>query len=824
MTLKVRVLLWLLPALLVLAVGQFVLVSFFSFQTTEDSQTSLASTTVAQNSDNSASQLGTVISSKAPTETVSPSEPNTSSPPPAKPVPLVRAAPTNAPVVSSSAAKASVPSTSKSAVPIRSNVPKKPKLNTPSLSQKPAVVAPKATVKPVPSAPTQPAPLSSSKPAQAAPASPSGAAKPEVVTPSTPESVAPTASTAPVKAVPPAPSVDLKPVAPVVAPQPEASAPTQSDDNQNDSSGNATQAARDPTASATDTATASGTSNVLAEQAPQVNPVPEAPATQEPENQVLPPDSSSAELASPAPVSPSPSSEPVPVTSDTSENIVPAASPPVTAESITPATPTPAQSPAPVAPSAPENIAPVASSSPPTAAPVTPSQPLEQPPASSSPPATTAAVPPSTPVKPAIVAPNDLDKPVTSAPVKSNPSSATPSTATPSTATSSSGDSNRPELDQVKQNADGFQDSAPRASTPSAPESSPQSNKTSTSSSSTAVASPSVPALKPVAPASTASEQDSAVQSDQLSKLGRLAANGPVLVRQQNGTLEFQTLNNPSGWLLLFSVALLALTLLLGVFGVRRSLAPLYALAREIEHRNASSLDLIATPPMPELRPAVNALNRLLSELGETLERLKTQEQTAKRFAYNASHELRNPLTAARNYLEVLERHPTQIEATQGALGALDRTERILSSLLQLARLEGQGIPKRERIDLSSFLPAHFDVPVQGTGEVWAERDLLELSLDNLVNNATHHAGGARAIRVESRSDATWLWVEDEGPGFNAELLPRAFEPFAKYGAGTGLGLAIVEAVARVHGGTVRAENRIEGGARVGLSLPAYSV
>jgi signal transduction histidine kinase len=336
------------------------------------------------------------------------------------------------------------------------------------------------------------------------------------------------------------------------------------------------------------------------------------------------------------------------------------------------------------------------------------------------------------------------------------------------------------------------------------------------------------PIVQPEVPANTDLAQaeptvtDSA--SNQISELEQLAKDGSVLVRQRNGNLEFEAVSNPSNWILLASIGVLVLSLLLGAFGVRRSLMPLYTLAAEIERRNASSLELIATPPLPELRPAVNALNRLLADMGETLERLKTQEASARRFAYNASHELRNPLTAARNYLEVLERHPTRTEATQGALGALDRTERILSSLLQLARLEGQGTPKRERIDLSSFLEAHFDVPVQGSGEVWAERDLLELSLENLVNNASNHAGGAKNIRVEARVDGTWLWVEDTGPGFNAELLPKAFEPFAKHGAGTGLGLAIVEAVARVHGGTVRAENRIEGGARVGLSIPAYFV
>ncbi len=331
-------------------------------------------------------------------------------------------------------------------------------------------------------------------------------------------------------------------------------------------------------------------------------------------------------------------------------------------------------------------------------------------------------------------------------------------------------------------------------------------------------------ALEPETSGNQTSAQPVDDKADQFAELKQLSKNATVLVRQRNGNLEFETFGNPNNWILLASVGLLILALLLGAFGVRRSLSPLYSLASEIERRNASSLEMIAVPPLPELRPAVNALNRLLADMNDTLERLKTQESSARRFAYNASHELRNPLTAARNYLEVLTRHPTRTEATQGALGALDRTERILSSLLQLARLEGQGIPKRERIDLSSFLEAHFDVPVQGTGEVWAERDLLELSLENLVNNASNHAGGAKNIRVEARVDGTWLWVEDTGPGFNAELLPKAFEPFTKHGTGTGLGLAIVEAVARVHGGTVRAENRTEGGARVGLSIPTYFV
>lgn len=268
---------------------------------------------------------------------------------------------------------------------------------------------------------------------------------------------------------------------------------------------------------------------------------------------------------------------------------------------------------------------------------------------------------------------------------------------------------------------------------------------------------------------------------------------------------------------------LLAGAWLTGAWGIRRSLAPLYALADQIARRNPKQLDALEAPPLPELRPAVTALNTLLAGLRENLTRLEWQEQAAKRFAYNASHELRNPLTAARNYLEVLERHPHEPEAGAKALEAVRRTERVLSSLLTLARLEGRGRVRGERVDLRSFLEANFELPVEGDATTWAERDLLELAVDNLVKNADDHAGGAARARLEATPAGVWVWLEDDGPGFPPDIRERAFEAFVKGGSGTGLGLAIVEAVARAHGGEARLENCTAGGARVGLRLPSGS-
>ena len=68
--------------------------------------------------------------------------------------------------------------------------------------------------------------------------------------------------------------------------------------------------------------------------------------------------------------------------------------------------------------------------------------------------------------------------------------------------------------------------------------------------------------------------------------------------------------------------------------------------------------------------------------------------------------------------------------------------------------------------------------------------------------------------------------VEDTGDGLEPEALGRMFERFwradrARSAAGMGLGLAIARGLVEAHGGTIWAENRAQGGARVSFTLPA---
>jgi len=98
----------------------------------------------------------------------------------------------------------------------------------------------------------------------------------------------------------------------------------------------------------------------------------------------------------------------------------------------------------------------------------------------------------------------------------------------------------------------------------------------------------------------------------------------------------------------------------------------------------------------------------------------------------------------------------------------------------------------------------------------------------NLLENALHHSPDQGTVSVRGRhlrdqGHDWWVFsVEDEGAGFEAESLARAFEPFfTRRKGGTGLGLSIVKRVVEEHGGTVSVENGPAGGARVTLQLPA---
>ncbi len=277
--------------------------------------------------------------------------------------------------------------------------------------------------------------------------------------------------------------------------------------------------------------------------------------------------------------------------------------------------------------------------------------------------------------------------------------------------------------------------------------------------------------------------------------------------------------------------ALLLLALLLAglALAIHRSLAPLRAIDAQIERRAPDNLDPIELPAPREIAPLVQRLNALFGELRATFER-------ERRFTADAAHELRTPLAALRVQLEIAHASPrpaARARALTQALLGVDRVTRLLTQLLDLARLDYARLPIDGALDLPALArQALLDAGLPCTDETLrclnaqpchGHAELIGLLLRNLLDNARRYAGETAtvSIEVEGRS----LRVCDDGPGVAPDVLERLgerfFRPPGQTQSGAGLGVSIVRRIAALHSGRLTFENRQGGGLCVTLTLPA---
>src|SRR5690348_15148359 len=190
------------------------------------------------------------------------------------------------------------------------------------------------------------------------------------------------------------------------------------------------------------------------------------------------------------------------------------------------------------------------------------------------------------------------------------------------------------------------------------------------------------------------------------------------------------------------------------------------------------------------------------------------------RFAHDASHELRTPITIARGHLELLDGAANAPEVGV-ALDELGRMEGIVERLLLLAKAGQPGFVVRREVDVELFLedvfmrwagvaPRAWRLGPLVAGRAHVDAEAVRTMLDALLENAVRYT--EPSDRVERRAHAAngdaVIEVVDEGCGIDADAFERIFERFGRTDAararekgGVGLGLAIVEAIARAHGG-----------------------
>lgn len=208
------------------------------------------------------------------------------------------------------------------------------------------------------------------------------------------------------------------------------------------------------------------------------------------------------------------------------------------------------------------------------------------------------------------------------------------------------------------------------------------------------------------------------------------------------------------------------------------------------------------------------------------LDRIEQQTTTLRTAFDSIAHDLRTPLYRLRVRLEEAQLRsdfPAEAhELVTPALGELDRVQRTLATLLQIARTEADGVTTHgDEVDLAAlaanmvelYLPgmraAGLDVtldapePAQLTGN----RQLLAQLITNLLENVLKYvpAGGHVNVSVRNTAAGITLTVADNGPGIAAADRAAALRPFVRVGdaaakaTGSGLGLSLATAVARLH-------------------------
>jgi signal transduction histidine kinase len=274
-----------------------------------------------------------------------------------------------------------------------------------------------------------------------------------------------------------------------------------------------------------------------------------------------------------------------------------------------------------------------------------------------------------------------------------------------------------------------------------------------------------------------------------------------------------------------------------------RTLVPIARIARDtgrIDDRRLSERLQVAHPD--------DEIGHLALAINGMLDRIETAFERQRRFARDASHELRGPLTGLIAHLELALGQARDAAAAGHLDLALERAQRLrelIDKLLLLARQDSdKPVSLRDDVSLRECLehvaadfPAAYQRRIRllpaGSGHdemfVRANEELLHSMFRNIIENALKFSPPDSPVQVRLWPVDGWQAVEvlDTGPGIPEEFRGRVFEPFVRLGGsasveGSGLGLSIVHWIVQIHGARIEIDPAPGGpGTRFTVQIPS---
>ncbi|KAA9158071.1 HAMP domain-containing histidine kinase [Amycolatopsis acidicola] len=291
-------------------------------------------------------------------------------------------------------------------------------------------------------------------------------------------------------------------------------------------------------------------------------------------------------------------------------------------------------------------------------------------------------------------------------------------------------------------------------------------------------------------------------------------------------------LTGGAGFLLALILALLA------AYSVLRPVRELRAAARRLGEGDLDAR--LEVRGGDELAAVAQTFNTTAESLQRHVGELRRMEADSRRFVADVSHELRTPLAAMTAVTDMLDAEAGEFPEVAGEAVRLVSREthnlaRLVDDLIEVTRFDaGTAALAVDDVDLAEAIRATLrlrgfsdvtgDLPAGVHARVDPRR--LDVIVANLVGNALRHGAPPVAVRLAEEGGGILVEVTDHGPGLPDPVLPHVFSRFYKADTargrseGSGLGLAIAWENARLHGGTLTAGNRPEGGAVFTLWLP----
>ncbi|MEN6327229.1 MAG: HAMP domain-containing sensor histidine kinase [Syntrophomonas sp.] len=289
--------------------------------------------------------------------------------------------------------------------------------------------------------------------------------------------------------------------------------------------------------------------------------------------------------------------------------------------------------------------------------------------------------------------------------------------------------------------------------------------------------------------------------------------------------------------LMIFGSLLLALTiaLIIAFFLIHYLVKPIRALenyAQAVGNRQFDNrLEVRSDDELAQLGTAFNQM----------ADRLKSYDESRRRFFQNASHEMKTPLMSISGYAEGIRDGLFTGPALENAIDIIHkeslRLKNIVENMIDITILEQPhniySLPHdlhylmEQAVDTASGYAVEKRVEIEYgvANDTWVigDWDQLHSLFVNLLSNAVRHARSTVTIisTLINNNRQVSIKIQDNGPGFSSEDLEHAFDYFYSTAkSGSGLGLTIVQKIVEEHAGTIKLSNTPDGGGLVEVVLP----